>query len=326
MTNPSSPLIWVLADDRAGNVSQCLGVAEALGVPFETKKITYNRLTKLPNFLRGSSLLGVDTKKSDALTAPYPDIVIAAGRRTAPIARYIKRQSGGKTKLVQIMWPDFPSGDFDIIAVPEHDNLRHRHNVLPIVGSPSRIRQERLSAEQEQWQPKFANLPAPRIAMLVGGNTKKHRFSPEHASALGEMANALATEAGGSLMVTTSRRTEPESNQALRQAITCPHYFYDWQSSDENPYFGYLACADALIVTGDSMSMCSEAVATGKPVFIFAPDAITSTKHSRLHKHLIELGYAKALTGQFSSWQYDPQNPAFTIAHLIKRQWLGITN
>ena len=50
MSEQVSPAgIWVLADDRVGNVSQCLGVAEALGLPYEIKTIRYDRLGALPN-------------------------------------------------------------------------------------------------------------------------------------------------------------------------------------------------------------------------------------------------------------------------------------
>lgn len=318
MTKPLSPTIWILADDRPGNVNQCLGVAEALNLPYEQKNIRYNNFTKLPNLLQGSSLWSVNRQQSDVLEAPFPDIVIAAGRRTAPIARYIKRHSG-KTKLVQLMWPGSPSQDFDLIAVPEHDNMPHRQNVLPIVGSPNRITLPRLEEEKEKWLPKFLGFPSPRIALLVGGNTKKHRFTPAYAHELGILANALAKEQNGSLLITTSRRTEDAAAKALMDTLTCPHHLHDWRSTEENPYFGYLSCADMIIATGDSMSMCSEAVATGKPVFIYSPPAITAKKHGRLHQHLIDLGYAKRLTDQWSEWSYTPQNPAFDIAKAVKR-------
>ncbi|MBC7905941.1 MAG: mitochondrial fission ELM1 family protein, partial [Rhodospirillaceae bacterium] len=117
--DPGAP-VWVLADDRAGNVGQCLGVAEALGWPFVVKQIRYGGLGRLPNVLRGASLLGIDGDSAAGLVAPWPRLVIAAGRRTAPVARWIKRQSGAK--LVQIMDPG-PGGraEFDLIAIPAHD-------------------------------------------------------------------------------------------------------------------------------------------------------------------------------------------------------------
>src|SRR5262249_32283033 len=89
----ADPLIWVLADDRAGNVAQTLGVAEALGRPFVTKTLRYTRLAKLHSLLMGASRLGLNAESRAMLKAPWPDLVIAAGRRTAPVARWIKRKS-----------------------------------------------------------------------------------------------------------------------------------------------------------------------------------------------------------------------------------------
>lgn len=310
-------IIWVLADDRAGNVSQCLGVADALGLPYIQKNIRYTNAVRLPNVLRGASLLGVDQAQSDALTSPWPDVVIAAGRRLGPVARYIKKHS--HAKLVQLMWPGWPAGDFDLIAVPEHDGVSARDNTLPILGAPHRVTPAMLENEAQQWQSHFASLPQPRVALLVGGNTKHHRFTPQHARQLGEEASALAQ--GGSLLITTSRRTEPDSVQALYQAITCPYYAYDWMQGGANPYFGLLACADKVIVTGDSMSMCSEAVATGKPVYIFAPDAMTSAKHARFHHALFTHSYACRLGADAGVWNGAPYSAAGEIAERIK--WLG---
>jgi hypothetical protein len=57
---------------------------------------------------------------------------------------------------------------------------------------------------------------------------------------------------------------------ALEAAISCPAAIYRWKPNDtENPYFGYLALAASVIVTGDSIAMLSDACATRKPVHIF---------------------------------------------------------
>ena len=51
-----------------------------------------------------------------------------------------------------------------------------------------------------------------------------------------------------------------------------PAHVFRWRSgAPDNPYWGYLALADAFVVTGDSISMLAEACATGKPVFVFDP-------------------------------------------------------
>jgi uncharacterized protein len=81
------PRVWVLADERPGNANQALGVAEALGWPFEVKELRFGRLAKLPNLMLGHSLAGLTENSRAALTSPWPDLVIAAGRRSAPVAR-----------------------------------------------------------------------------------------------------------------------------------------------------------------------------------------------------------------------------------------------
>ena len=97
--------VWVLADDRAGNVNQLLGVAEALGWSYERKDIKYSKLIKLPNFLLGGTMLGIDKDSRKSLKAPWPEVVLSAGRRSFPVARAIKRLSHNKTKIIQLMHP-----------------------------------------------------------------------------------------------------------------------------------------------------------------------------------------------------------------------------
>ena len=118
----ADPLIWVLADDRAGNVTQALGVAEALGRPFVVKTLRYTPLAKLHSVLQGASRIGLTAESRAELTAPWPDLVIAAGRRTAPVARWIKRIARKPVVVVQLMNPGrVGASQFDLIAVPRHD-------------------------------------------------------------------------------------------------------------------------------------------------------------------------------------------------------------
>ncbi|MDH5771747.1 MAG: mitochondrial fission ELM1 family protein, partial [Rhodospirillaceae bacterium] len=111
--------VWLLIDDRAGNRSQVLGVGRALGYQFQIKEIEYTAAAALPNYMLMASFSAVTQKSRVNLMAPWPDIVIAAGRRTAPVARKIKALNGGRTALIQIMYPG-ASGeeDFDLICVP----------------------------------------------------------------------------------------------------------------------------------------------------------------------------------------------------------------
>lgn len=321
LMNKDNPVIWVLADDRAGNVNQALGVAEALDIPFEVKQINYTKSARLPNIIRGASLMGIDLAKTSELDSPWPDIVIAAGRKTAPVARYIKKISGGKTKLVQLMWPGFPHGDFDLIATPKHDDIAPGGRVINTIGAPNRITQKILDSKREKWLKEFAHMPSPRIAVLIGGTTKKGKFTEEHAHDLVDKINLFMQEKGGSLLITNSRRTGEKPTEVIKHGIKCKFHFHDFHSSNENPYFGYLAISDAIIVSGDSISMCSEACSTGKPVYIYAPENITPDKHRNFHQNLYEKGYAKPLTGEKSRWKYTPLEDAKKLAEIIKENF-----
>jgi mitochondrial fission protein ELM1 len=315
--------IWVLADDRAGNVAQCLGVAEALGLPFTVKTIAYDRFARLPNALRGAGLTGVAPESRAALCAPWPRLVIAAGRRTAPVARWIKRRSGAR--LVQIMDPGFPGrGDFDLIVSPAHDCPKPGGNVLEVLGAPHRVTPERLAAEAEKWRPAFAPLPRPWVAVIVGGATKNRPFPVEMARSLGESVARLAAGQGGSLLLTTSRRTGAEQEAALAAGLPEPRWLHLFAQGGDNPYFGFLALADAVIVTGDSVSMCCEACASAAPVFIWAPQGWAAPKHARLHAQLYRAGLARPLEGAggLEGWERPRLNAAREVACVIRERLL----
>jgi mitochondrial fission protein ELM1 len=321
MHNHDAP-VWVLADDRAGNVGQCVGVAEALGLPFEVKSIRYTALGRLPNLLRGASLMGVAAEARAGLVAPWPRLVIAAGRRTAPVARWLKRRSGAR--LVQIMDPG-PGGrsEFDLIAVPGHDGKRLAGgNILPITGAPHRVNPAKLAEAAGQWRARFAHLPRPWIGLIVGGSTRQRSFTPAMADELGRRVASMAAASGGSVLVTTSRRTGPEAAQALLAALPEPRFAHCWGGEGENPYFGFLALADALVVTGDSVSMACEACATPAPVYLYAPEALVVPKHARLHAELYALGCARPLGGEWESWSHPPLNAAGAIAEAIRERLL----
>lgn len=321
ITETSSSPVWVLADDRVGNVSQCLGVADALALPYEVKTIRYDRLGALPNAFRGVGLLGVTAESRAALTPPWPRLVIAAGRRTAPIARWIKRRSGAF--LAQIMDPGFPGRDaFDLIAIPAHDRPKPGTNVMEMVGAPHRVTPQRLEAEAAKWQERFAHLPRPWVAVIIGGATRRKPFPVEMARQLGEQVARLVGMTGGSVLLTTSRRTGEEQSRALADCLADPRWLHLYGQAGDNPYFGFLALADAIVVTGDSVSMCCEACAAPAPVFIWAPQGWVAAKHARLHDSLYGLGVARPLdqAEALEAWERPRLDAAKDIARVIRER------
>jgi hypothetical protein len=315
------PPVWVLTDRRPGNTSQALGVAEALDLPFAVKHLDYTRLVALPNTLAGSFRLGLTPQSRSALAPPWPALVISAGRRTARVARMIKRYSGGTSFLVQIMDPRHGGSEFDLIAVPAHDSTRDSDSIVRTLGAPTRIPVQTgaaaKSAESDHWRACFMHLPEPRIALMVG-TAKRRRAGAGGIVRLAQYASAMARETGGSLLVTTSRRTRRRLAQLLEDAIDAPHHFHHWTRKALNPYAAYLALGDGFIVTGDSVSMCSEACGTGRPVYVFAEHGWAKPAHRRFHTALYERGIARPLAGRFETWPYEPVNAALEVARAIR--------
>ena len=314
---PAPPAVWLLIDDRSGNRSQCLGVADALGLDFRVRSIEYSALGGLPNGLLGASFAGLTASSRAGLAPPWPDLVIAAGRRTAPVARAIKSRNRGATVLVQIMDPgNFGAADFDLIAQPTHDGGRPRPNAMAITGAPHPVTAAHLAQAADKWRGRFEPLPHPWIALIVGGATRRRSFTDEAARRLGQMASAMARDAQGSLLVSTSRRTGA-AVEPLLGAIDVPYRVHRWGEAGANPYSGYLALADAVIVTGDSVSMCCEACAVPVPIYIYAPEGDTQAKHARLHTELFDKGYARPMTEHLEAWSHPPLNAAKDVAREI---------
>ena len=216
-------IFWSLMDNRRGSVGQALGVIGALDKNFfevEEKKLEYNIFSGLPNFIRGNTLLGLTKESAAQIKPPFPDYVLSISRRTAPVARYIKKHSP-QTKLIQLMYPGKTGlSEFSLVVVPEHDKQKAKgKNIHYIIGCPHRITPEFLAEERKKWQEKFASLPKPLTAVIVGGAIKNKPFSAENALALGKCIKALKEKIGGSVLITTSRRTGAEAQKIIMEQI-----------------------------------------------------------------------------------------------------------
>jgi hypothetical protein len=262
--------VWVIAGYRAGERSQILGLADALGWPYEVKTLRHRPWDWLPGLSRRVSLAGIEAASQVQLGPPWPDLVIFAGMRHEPVARWIRARSGGRTRLVQIGRPWVHYRELDLVITTPQYRLPERDDVLHNLGTLHRVTPATLAAAGETWAPRFATLPPPRIGVIVGGHSGPYTLGPKAAARLGRLATRRARVAGGSLLITTSSRTPDAAAEALLDAVDCPFYAYRFGvDTGENPYLGILAEARDLIVTSDSVAMLSEAIATGKPVSIF---------------------------------------------------------
>jgi mitochondrial fission protein ELM1 len=269
-----SPAVWVLLDEKPGHDTQSLGLANYLGWPYQEKRLQFNWRGELPNSLVKGSIASLKASSAPIAGPPWPDLLIAAGRRTVPIAEWIRQHSLGRTRSVQIGRIGTSLGDhYDLGVAPDYAGLYPDPRRLEIAMPLTRVSPESLAAAASRWRDELDSASGPRVALLVGGTNVEHEFSPGCARELGESVKTMVETMGGSVLVSTSRRTSKAAAEILLSALgpSCSHA-YVWQTDrekSENPYLGYLAHADAFVVTGESASMLAEACATGKPVAIF---------------------------------------------------------
>ena len=295
---------WVVSEGMAGTENQCIAVAEAMGVQPEIKRIFLRQPWK--SF---SPFLGLEQSYTftPALTSPWPDLVLASGRKAIAAARYIKKSSGGQSFTVQIQDPRIDPNNFDLVAVPHHDPTRGE-NVVVTDAAPNRITQEKLDSAIEAF-PHLKALPSPRIAILIGGTSKAYTMSAAVTEKLAQQLKAL----DGSLMITPSRRTGAENEAILKKALPDA---YIWNGGGENPYFAMLALADFILVTADSASMISDACSSGKPTYVIALEG-GHPRIDKLHKHLIDSGVLRVFDGKLAPYDYTPLKDAKKIADAI---------
>lgn len=308
-----SPICWVMTEGIAGTENQCLGVAEAMGLTPIIKRIQlrapWKQLSPWLSFGHGYAL----ATGSDPITAPYPDIVIASGRKAIGMARYIKRQSP-RTYVAILQDPRVNPVAFDLVVVPQHDPTRGT-NVMVTRAALHRVTSQKLIAEAATFAGQFDHLPPTRVAVLIGGSSKHHQMTSDITQSLRDRLAALATRPDVGLMITASRRTGIENEQILREGLHGKNVMF-WDGTGPNPYFAFLAAATHIVVTEDTVSMTSEALSTGKPVMTIALEG-GGKRHGLFHGALQEQGFTRPFDGQLQTWSYPPLNDTLDVARKI---------
>lgn len=255
------PRIWVLLGSRVGDNNQLLALAEALGMPFETRTLHYRRLWALHLRLSPKGIGLIDRRSRRTIAPPWPDLVIGIGRRSVAVARWIKRQNGGRTKLVRLGNPRADPSLFDLVLTTPQYPVPRAANVivLPLTMGRHRAKPE-AQPEEAQW---LERLSRPHLLLSLGGVTRFWTIAGDMIADCAVRLAERASAAGGSLIVVRSPRTAPETVETARTAVQGrPNV----QIDPPVRFPVLLADADEHFVTADSVSMISEAIMTGKPV------------------------------------------------------------
>ncbi|BAZ93686.1 nucleoside-diphosphate-sugar epimerase [Thiohalobacter thiocyanaticus] len=267
-----APRIWRVLGDKRGDNGQVEVIAEALarqrGWTSELRHLEMQPRYVFGKPRVGPTLYHLDPERSDALTPPWPDLILTSGRRPANAALWIKQQSGGRSRIVLVGKPSGWMAHFDLIITSAETLPAPFPNVMHIGLPLMQLDPARLEAGRAEWEQAFAALPRPLVAFLIGGPTNPFVYNNTVVRRLRDRIDQVLAS-GGTPYLVGSRRTPPRFMQRLRRDLPAAVQVYDWNDpQDGNPYAGLLALGDRFVVTGDSISMQVEVARLGRPLEI----------------------------------------------------------
>lgn len=304
----------VVCNDLAGLKSQALGLAEAAGLAPDMRPLRFRFPWRhIPTNFWFNPRWAL---AAESFAAPLPPIVIGAGGAGARVAAALR---GGDVQAVVIQHPRMALSRFDVVLAARHDGIEGP-NVIVTRTALHRVTAQRLAEAKTIWAPRFAALPRPLVAVLLGGSNGRYRFEEAEAGVLIEGLARMLRQGMG-VMITPSRRTSPKIVE-LMQTVLAPLGAYIWDFTGENPYFGMLACADAILVTADSVSMVSEAVATSAPVYLVRLPG-KSRRIGAFMDGLVQSGRVRNFAGRLEMWDTEPLNDTEWAGRELRRR-LGL--
>ena len=256
----------------------------------------------------------------DKVAPPWPDLIVSCGRRSGLVAREARRRAKGAPLLAHVQDPRTGAADFDLVVAMDHDHVKGQ-NVLRVATALHDVTPARLAAAAEAWRERLALLGRPLIGVIVGGPAGRAPFGVEEASTLIERVKAMIMACGGVAAIVPSRRTPQEALALFAAAAARDSTFWVWRREGDNPYLGVLALADRLVVTGDSVSMVSEALATPHPVEVFAPRL--RRRHAGFVGTLEKRGLIRLCDGQWTAPEPRPVVDATAEAAAALRQLIA---
>jgi hypothetical protein len=278
---------WAVTTGEAGMRTQARGLAHAVADVVEEKVVA-------------GALLWLPRRAGGRLRPPWPGVIVSCGRRAAGAALAARKASGGQILAVHVQDPRLRANDFDLVIAMEHDAIAPGGNVIKVVTALHDLTPGNLAAAAAEWADRLTLLGRPLAGVMVGGDLRGRPFTLDDGRRLVDGLKRMRTGSGTALAVTPSRRTPEPILDLFRQAFAGDERVFIWNRTGDNPYRAILALADRLVVTSDSVSMVSEALATPHPVEVFD---LGFARHVGFVQDLVERGFARRFDG-------DPAPPA----------------
>ena len=303
----------ILSEGYAGLENQGLGLAEAAGWSTRLCRIAPRALWgRLPARSWPRPLAAVT-----GLDVQTGEIVVSTGG-TAGVIGAALRRAGRARAVVQVQHPRIGLDAFDVVIANRHDRISGP-NVIVTRTALHRVTAARLETARQSWADTLRPSDGrPLVAVLVGGSNGRFRLGRAEAGHLAAALDAMCRRDGVAIALTPSRRTAADAISVLREALA-PHRGIVWDGTGRNPYLGLLACADAIVVTCDSISMVSEAVATASPVHV----ATLPGRSRRIGLFLDGLrrdGRIRTFDGRFDPFPARPVDDTAEAAHDTRRR------
>ncbi len=298
-------VVWIISEGSPGHISQSEGLVAALARRIDLESTIIETRPKLNGFARRIVRLSMGNRglpdplikrwlRCDPPTSK-PDLMVTSGGKAVFAARSIAVRTGAPLVFIGERKP-YPSEWFHTVFTPSP--FETGRNDVPLELIPTRISYEEVMQAATAWHGKQAG---PLWTMIVGGVSASHRFTAADWSSLASAMNELASKHGIRWLITTSRRTGAQVEGILRGTLD-PAAVADavwWSVKPEKRLLELLGSAERVFVTQDSITMITEAIASGLPTEVVRPSDVAFTSTSFLPSYLGRLeasGWIRRLT------------------------------
>jgi hypothetical protein len=285
-------------------------------------------MAELPFSNLGAHLRGLraDGRGGAAIQTPWPDLLVVAGRRVASAARWVRRESRGRTLVVAIgANAATPAEDVDLAVTRKGAALfPHPHRLE--IGRPL-VSAKPSSSPSPRWRERIDAIKRPRIALLLGSGTRRLGLDRAAAEDLGKLVAESASGMGASILVSASRHAAPEVFEGCLRGIgnaALVHHETSDQRPDERAWSAILEAADVFVLAGLGETTLAEICATGRPVYLSPQLRVVPNLWLQVRDRVVAaiLARAEARPANDRGTTRPQQGLELLCARLVARGWI----